>query len=470
MLDLHGLNANKTFQRLLSGFAAKADTLGFVVAWPNGRDPVPGDPSSDNGRGWNAYNLGGVSYANGYDDVGHLRDVVADVARRVNVDRRRIFVTGISNGASMTHRLACEAADLFAAAAPFSMDLALPDVKQGIAACAPVRPIPIAIFRGYREGTNVVSSYCPGIFSPTFPGAQAGLAAWAAVNGCSGSPSLTTWSASGTQAACFAASTDNVTQRYDDCAGGATVELTSWDAGHVSIYPFSGGATKAWDGTLSASALDLPDADGDGIADVDDDCPLVANADQADSDADCRGDACPSPCAVLEKPLLRVTKNGSPSGDESVSARARLRVPSAPSVDPVATGLRIAVRDRANALVWSRDVPPGAATDGGPGWKTGARGGHWTFADRDGVLAGGVTRVVVRAVPGDVPGTFQVAVAGRFGDFQVLAGDLPVRLEVVLGGDAEEAAGQCGEARFAPDGTPPPACASNPTGAVVTCR
>ena len=36
----------------------------------------------------------------------------------------------------------------------------------------------------------------------------------------------------------------------------------------------------------------LPDADGDGVADASDNCPLVSNASQADRDGDGIGDAC----------------------------------------------------------------------------------------------------------------------------------------------------------------------------------
>jgi hypothetical protein len=35
-----------------------------------------------------------------------------------------------------------------------------------------------------------------------------------------------------------------------------------------------------------------PDTDGDGVLDVDDNCPLIANPDQADFDLDGIGDAC----------------------------------------------------------------------------------------------------------------------------------------------------------------------------------
>ncbi len=331
VVDLHGFTAGKEDQALVSGFRPKADAVGFIVAYPNGRDQNPADPTDNAMRGWNAYNCCGPAYnAGGYDDVGYIRDLVADVSAKVNVDHRRIYITGISNGGDMTHRLACEAADLFAAAAPFSFDLPLPDANQGITACTPSRPIPITIFRGYREGNSVISSYCPStIWDPPFPGAQAGLAAWAQADGCTDVPALTVWSPSTTQVACFPPSTDNVTQTYSSC-GGVHVKLTSWDAGHATIYAFSDGANKAWDYTLGLFTLPgLPDADGDGVADVDDDCLDTPNADQTDADHDCRGDACesapplsgPTPLAgcrevtAAKKAALSMKANADPTKD-----------------------------------------------------------------------------------------------------------------------------------------------------------
>jgi len=41
---------------------------------------------------------------------------------------------------------------------------------------------------------------------------------------------------------------------------------------------------------------DGDDTDGDGVADVCDNCPDTSNADQADTDVDGIGDACESPC------------------------------------------------------------------------------------------------------------------------------------------------------------------------------
>ena len=44
--------------------------------------------------------------------------------------------------------------------------------------------------------------------------------------------------------------------------------------------------------TVTADCGDDPDSDGDGVPDADDNCPDVANADQADTDGDGAGDAC----------------------------------------------------------------------------------------------------------------------------------------------------------------------------------
>src|SRR5207247_3136089 len=55
-----------------------------------------------------------------------------------------------------------------------------------------------------------------------------------------------------------------------------------------------GGSRDAFVAKVNASPLCDPqlDSDGDGINDCDDNCPTVANRDQADSDGDGRGDAC----------------------------------------------------------------------------------------------------------------------------------------------------------------------------------
>ena len=55
------------------------------------------------------------------DDVGFIEAVVAEIGTGLELDRQRIFATGMSNGGIMAYRLACES-DLFAAIAPVAGD------------------------------------------------------------------------------------------------------------------------------------------------------------------------------------------------------------------------------------------------------------------------------------------------------------------------------------------------------------
>jgi polyhydroxybutyrate depolymerase len=91
------------------GWDELADSAKFVVAYPDGV-----------GRAWNVN--GGCCGRPGrqnIDDVGFVTSVVGDIAANVNVDRRRRYPTGISNGGMLTYALACNTGT-FAAIGPDS--------------------------------------------------------------------------------------------------------------------------------------------------------------------------------------------------------------------------------------------------------------------------------------------------------------------------------------------------------------
>lgn len=65
-------------------------------------------------------------------------------------------------------------------------------------------------------------------------------------------------------------------------------------------YPRISGTTVVWAGGVGASsaiyAMTDPDTDGDGVSDLFDNCPNIANSDQSDTDNDGLGDVCdPTP-------------------------------------------------------------------------------------------------------------------------------------------------------------------------------
>jgi polyhydroxybutyrate depolymerase len=177
LLDIHGYLSNRSQQRALSGLAALADAEGFAVVWPQGRFGAAGDAEASNppaGPSWNGGWCCGSAATEQPDDVGFLRTLVEAVAREIPVDRRRVYASGLSNGGEMTQRLACEAADVFAAAAPVAFPIGL----QPITACAPSRPIAVLAFQGL---TDALVPYEGG--GPFYSAAES-FAHWRAAGGC----------------------------------------------------------------------------------------------------------------------------------------------------------------------------------------------------------------------------------------------------------------------------------------------
>jgi polyhydroxybutyrate depolymerase len=129
VLVLHGGGGNGQQAAESTGFSALADREGFVVAYPDGTGRLP--------RRLLTWNSGGIpvwAVEHDIDDVGFLKAVVRDVQGRLPIDADRVHATGISNGGMMVHRLAREAADVFAAVAPVSgaMNFTAADSAQPI--------------------------------------------------------------------------------------------------------------------------------------------------------------------------------------------------------------------------------------------------------------------------------------------------------------------------------------------------
>jgi len=165
VVDIHGWSTTSALQQSISGMQAVSDREGFLVVWPQGLN-----------NQWNA----GVCCGNaGLDDVGFLRAVVDAVAAEGPVDRRRVYVTGLSNGGAMSHKLACEASDVFAAAAP----MAFPLPYATLTTCQPARPIPLLMVMGL---TDMLIPYDGG----TYASAPASFARWRDLHGCAGTPAL----------------------------------------------------------------------------------------------------------------------------------------------------------------------------------------------------------------------------------------------------------------------------------------
>ena len=137
VLVLHGGGGSGGGQELMTHqrFNRIADREGVIVVYPDGI-----------GRGWNdaRRDLRAQAAKQNVDDVGFLRELVRTLSPRYRVDSRRVYATGMSNGGFMSFRLACDAADMFAAVAPVAANLAA-DLAP---VCKPARPVSVAMFGG----------------------------------------------------------------------------------------------------------------------------------------------------------------------------------------------------------------------------------------------------------------------------------------------------------------------------------
>ncbi|MCP4327994.1 MAG: alpha/beta fold hydrolase [Alphaproteobacteria bacterium] len=119
------------------------------------------------------------------DDVAFLRAVLETVATRYPVDRGRVYVAGISNGGMMALRLACEAADTFAAVAALTASFPMAMADR----CDPIRPLPVMLINGtddpifpYGGGTIGFGRRKLGEVRST----PETVARWVVLNGCLG--------------------------------------------------------------------------------------------------------------------------------------------------------------------------------------------------------------------------------------------------------------------------------------------
>lgn len=92
------------------GLVSKANKEGFIIAFPKAHDQTP---PQDSATTWNAGACCGRAKEKKVDDVGFMKEMVQAVKKQVQVDPQKVFIVGMSNGAMMAYRLACEASDVF---------------------------------------------------------------------------------------------------------------------------------------------------------------------------------------------------------------------------------------------------------------------------------------------------------------------------------------------------------------------
>ncbi len=158
LLSLHGFGSSASQVETFTGWTPFAAAKKFIVAYPQAR------PSEYSGA-WDPYTANSA-------DIQFLRDVVSNISATWCVDPQRVHVDGWSNGAVMSQRIACAAADVFASSSSYGGGT--PTLAGFATPCQPSRPISVALFAGQ--------------FDFTYAGLAQNASEWRAVNGCGATP------------------------------------------------------------------------------------------------------------------------------------------------------------------------------------------------------------------------------------------------------------------------------------------
>ncbi len=138
VLAFYGGGANASNMVVYSGLNEKADDAGFIVVYPSGTGRL------EKILTFNGGNCCGYVMNNQIDDVEFTRMVLDDLATAANIDPKRVFATGMSNGGIMSYLLASELSDRIAAIAPVGGPM-------GTESCKPKRPVSVIHFHGTED-------------------------------------------------------------------------------------------------------------------------------------------------------------------------------------------------------------------------------------------------------------------------------------------------------------------------------
>jgi polyhydroxybutyrate depolymerase len=175
VIVLHGKTQRGTDMIARTSWPLIAKRDGFAAVYPDGLNKAWADSRPEAKRA-----LRGPP--KGTDDIAFITTLIEKLVADGIADPKRVYVSGISNGAAMAMTLVCARADLFAAGASVIMNL----TDESAASCHPSRPVPMLIMNGTvdplipYDGGRGTSYFAADGFWPT----GKTIAFWRTVNGC----------------------------------------------------------------------------------------------------------------------------------------------------------------------------------------------------------------------------------------------------------------------------------------------
>ncbi len=219
---LHGYTATGQGQESYLKFTPESDKRGFLYAYPDGLVDTRGN------QYWNATDACCDLYGGKPDDSTYLSDIIKNLKSSYNVDAKRVYLVGHSNGAFMDYRMACDHADEITAIAPLNGAM-----WNDLSKCTPANPVTVLDIRSTTD--EVINYNGSQILGHVYPSAAKTEADWLAFDKCG--KAETKLPALDLDGGLPGAETSVVD--HTGCAGGSTVEVWTIKGGK-HIPPFNG--------------------------------------------------------------------------------------------------------------------------------------------------------------------------------------------------------------------------------------
>ena len=176
VLALYGAAMTGSMMVWFSGLNETSGKNNFIVVYPNGTGFGPLQT-------WNAGGLNPKMTERKPNDVAFIGKVLDDLSTRTNVDAKRVYACGMSNGAMMCYRLAAEMSDRIAAIAPVAGTVAIDESH-------PKRPVPVLHFHGTADPLVPFNSATTKPSFMKFKSVDESIQTWATLDGCDDKPKI----------------------------------------------------------------------------------------------------------------------------------------------------------------------------------------------------------------------------------------------------------------------------------------
>jgi polyhydroxybutyrate depolymerase len=215
VIMLHGYSATGALEEDYLDITAEAEKRGFLYAHPDGTTDATGLEF------WNATNACCNLYGSTVDDSAYLEGLIKEIEGAYNVDRKRVYFFGHSNGAFMSYRMACDHAGDIAAIASLAGAM-----WEDVTECTPSEPVSVLEIHGTAD---TVILYDGGFIGANmYPAVPTTVGDWVTFDTCNTTadnslPPLDLDS--------VLPGNETTVTRYDGCASGTTTELWAIQGG-----------------------------------------------------------------------------------------------------------------------------------------------------------------------------------------------------------------------------------------------